>query len=349
MEALGGAVELDANGVWDEDWQIVFLHGLEGGPFGRKSLFLKKCFGTSQEPIVHRIPTNAVVDDSCPDQHARIIRTQVLTPDLEMSVYDVWKQNSVPRKWFRLERCLEGCAATAEAAIAEIFGEEGTGASGSEPGGETEVTGGLCREQVDAGRRECPPSARRKFLLVGSSWGGATAIKLLERNRIAKPDKVLLFAPALGAHGRVWGAMWPEMEVTDDFFARLGVGSSDDTAIAGGGSNADGKSDAKKFMTLVHGDADDTCPTELSRRLAERFPVFVEYIEVPGGDHRLNQALRIPKCRLVEGRLEALEKEWGGPAFRDDFRQVVLNAIVGRTCARSRHEGLWARKDCTSG
>eukprot|EP00929_Paragymnodinium_shiwhaense_P121044 TRINITY_DN93162_c0_g1_i1.p1 TRINITY_DN93162_c0_g1~~TRINITY_DN93162_c0_g1_i1.p1 ORF type:complete len:355 (+),score=39.24 TRINITY_DN93162_c0_g1_i1:101-1066(+) len=285
-----------------EDVQIVFLHGLEGGPAGRKGQFLRRIFGSSEKPTEHYVPEAAVpsvaaVDDAhgsdagidpaatdsvtTSSQH-RVLRTQVFVPDLEMSVYDVSKQNSLPRKWFRLSSCLEGCAETAEAAINELLPDNN--------------------------------AAGKKFLLMGSSWGGATAIKVLQRGRIPLPNKVVLFAPAFGAHGLVAGLAWPKLEIADDLF--LNALAQEESC----------RNRSGKFMTVVHGDADDTCPVELSREFAQRFPEFVHYIEIPGGDHRLNAALRIPPAHSGGGSGSGIN--WDGPAYHQDMSQVVLDALA---------------------
>lgn len=272
----------------DDDWQIVFLHGLEGGPAGRKSLFLQKNFGTAAGPVMRDV-TNSTCQQ-------RRLRTQVLVPDLEMSLFDMRKRNSLPR-CFKLSSCLEGCADTAHEAITAMLAESTSQAEESEP------------------RRK---RSRQRFLLAGSSWGGAVALRLLEKG--VRPDKVLLFAPALGAKGPIWSTAWPKMQLPEDLFhSRFGPGTPQ------GGS---------KLVKLLHGDADDTIPVELSREFATRFANWVDYVEIPGGCHRLNAVLRITKHRITpDGELETVEEDppfavSEGASPQPDLKQVVLGLIL---------------------
>lgn len=90
-------------------------------------------------------------------------------------------------------------------------------------------------------------------LVVGSSFGGAVAVRLLNEGAWTGPT--VLIAPAAGKLG------------------------SDTTLPAGA------------RVVILHGDADDVVPIEDSRALVAGAGPGVELVEIAGGDHRLNRVL----------------------------------------------------------
>ena len=90
-------------------------------------------------------------------------------------------------------------------------------------------------------------------VVIGSSFGGAVAVRLLNEGAWAGPT--VLIAPA---QGRV-------------------------------GSDAALPADAR--VIILHGDADDIVPIAHSRALVEGAGPGVELREIAGGDHRLNRIL----------------------------------------------------------
>lgn len=123
---------------------------------------------------------------------------------------------------------------------------------------------------------------RRKLLVVGSSWGGMVALQCIEEG--LQPDATLLLAPALAAKG-FFGWFWPQAALSRTILDKV----------------------PPKSVLVVHGTADDTVPVEASRRLATDFPAAVGLLEIPGGDHRLNDALNIRKDGDESKRDDALK------------------------------------------
>jgi len=84
-------------------------------------------------------------------------------------------------------------------------------------------------------------------------------------------------------------------------------------------------------MTIVHGSDDPTVPIEASRNLKERFP-DVTFVEVDGGDHRLNGALSIhvtADCGEGEAaRAKAEPPAGGGPATTAALAPKTLREMI---------------------
>ena len=149
---------------------LCFLHGLESGPNGSKAKYLKEQFGTSHI---------------------------VLVPDMRMSLFDVSKHNSLARK-FSLSRSMSGCTELVskflKAQISLIICGEG----------EAENYEDFTSKFYFTPKEEDAIASR--LILIGSSWGGAVALRALEKENIVdgknasvKPFKTVLLAPALGA------------------------------------------------------------------------------------------------------------------------------------------------------
>jgi len=210
-----------------ERWQIVFLHGLESGPTGRKARYLQEKFPGA----VH-------------------------VPDMEMSTWNPWKSNSPTRKLWTLfvlkgplKQSLDDCVKLALTELDKLGYPSSISTSG-----------------------EHMHRSDKKLMVIGSSWGGAVGLKCVERG--LQPDRIVLLAPALGALGW-WRHVWPPLKLSETIFDSIG----------------------QKAVTIVHGDEDDTVPVEGSRKLKERFSE-IEYIELKGGDHRLNRELGISESSM---------------------------------------------------
>ncbi|CAD7961714.1 unnamed protein product [Amoebophrya sp. A25] len=98
--------------------------------------------------------------------------------NLEMSVWNPWERNAIVRHGGDITAALEGCITTATETISCETVPTAEDSSRVPSGAEPER------------------SRNRKFLLIGISWGGVVALKLLERG-LVRPDRVLLIAPAL--------------------------------------------------------------------------------------------------------------------------------------------------------
>lgn len=115
-------------------------------------------------------------------------------------------------------------------------------------------------------------------VVVASSWGGAVALGLLETGVWAGPT--VLMAPAADVSNRSVRQVWPLWQPQ--------IPAS-----------------AASRCILVHGSLDDTVPVESSRELAARH-TFAEFVEVAGGDHRLNAALCAATEEDPKGKLREL-------------------------------------------
>ena len=214
---------------------ICFLHGLESGPNGSKARHIQEHFGAAHI---------------------------VLVPDMRMSLFDLSKHNSLARR-LTLGRSMAGCTELVtrylKAEISLILAGEGAAGNVEDSTSEQYFTP-LEREAIAS-----------RLVLVGSSWGGAVALRACDAGNCAsgqgaalRPFRTVLLAPALDACGW-WSWFWPAWTPA---------------ALEGAGAG----------VTVFHGDGDDQVPVEASRRLKERFPA-VDYVEIAGGDHRLNGAL----------------------------------------------------------
>lgn len=327
-----------------QDWLIVFLHGLESGPTGSKAKYIQHHFGNDTtygdapgEPSVveHLVTLTDGEASGATHTQVRRVRTSVCVPDLEMSSWDVRQRNSAPRNFFNLNASLDGCAKNASERIA----------------------GDLARNDDDDGTTQ---ASQKKILLVGSSWGGATAMRMIEKVTSAsamRPDKLLLLAPALEASGEIWSRAWPRMQFNDDFFTTRNV-----FGILVNGANmteadsltprtqpvaldppteplptearrrvlpltsSSGTKLGQRFLTLLHGDEDDTVPVSCSRAIAKQFPEHVDYFEVQGGDHRLNAKLSIRKLN-VGSKFDLTDEMPTPDAYPLDLRDFILGVI----------------------
>jgi pimeloyl-ACP methyl ester carboxylesterase len=118
-------------------------------------------------------------------------------------------------------------------------------------------------------RRQPVPGRR---VIFGHSMGGAVAVRL-----------------ASGLHhGRDYGALvlestftrLPDVAAEAGFWGRVAAGL---TTLEFDSLSRIGRIDAPIFM--LHGDADDTVPVQLGRRLRDAAPPGVHWIEFPGGTH----------------------------------------------------------------
>mmetsp|Transcript_30253 Transcript_30253/g.40401 ORF Transcript_30253/g.40401 Transcript_30253/m.40401 type:complete len:235 (-) Transcript_30253:1456-2160(-) len=189
----------------------------------------------------------------------------VVVPDLRMSVWDLKKENSAVRNFMSLQRSMEGCINVALDAIAAEYRD--VDLSG--------VKNGMTLLSEAQAR-----AVNESLIIVGSSWGGGLALKLLERG--IHPHATVLLAPALRVNGWLSSLLWPTWSPV---------------SLPDGG----------RGVVLFHGDCDATVPVEGSRDLKAQYPDIV-YRELPGGDHRLNAALIDPSDGHPTGRLRAAVK-----------------------------------------
>jgi hypothetical protein len=118
-------------------------------------------------------------------------------------------------------------------------------------------------------------------VVIGSSWGGGVAQLALARGVWTSPT--LLLCPALGR--AMVAAAWPFRGESSGGFEQVcaHVRALDEATRA--------------RVLLVHGDADDVLPIELSRAFALRGGVRL--VEVGGGGHRLDRELLGPSGAAV--------------------------------------------------
>ncbi|KAL1503376.1 hypothetical protein AB1Y20_011427 [Prymnesium parvum] len=107
-------------------------------------------------------------------------------------------------------------------------------------------------------QREALSSCGRVDVLVGSSWGGAVALKLLADGSYAGPS--VLLCPAHRAPER-WAGVFGADRLREEASALIS-------------SVANLHPEVKARCVLVHGTADTTIPIEDSRELAQRSELF---------------------------------------------------------------------------
>eukprot|EP00397_Hematodinium_sp_SG-2012_P063381 GEMP01087435.1.p1 GENE.GEMP01087435.1~~GEMP01087435.1.p1 ORF type:complete len:242 (+),score=41.70 GEMP01087435.1:56-727(+) len=203
--------------------RVLYLHGLESGAEGLKATYLRDHVDT------------------------------VVVPDLEVSLFDVRKPNCLLRSPWMLGVFGGALAGTVSLPLALLAVPLGFGC----------LRQGLVQLlQKCTDIAEEVLKAEQEFdLIVGSSWGGAVALKLLERNPSLTTPCIVL-APALGSTGkyRYIHPRWLPSTL------------------------------AQSKVAVLHGTEDAQIPVEMSRMLQQNFPE-VNLIEIQGGDHRLNQVL----------------------------------------------------------
>mmetsp|Transcript_15048 Transcript_15048/g.34269 ORF Transcript_15048/g.34269 Transcript_15048/m.34269 type:complete len:246 (+) Transcript_15048:67-804(+) len=221
--------------------RVLFAHGLESGQLGAKAHYMRDHF-------------------------------ELEVPDMAMSAYNPLKANSPSRAVLALGLGVTGCAFLAPA---HVF----VGCSLLSVGALVPLTRWRMRRALD----RCAETHREALstfkpdVLVGSSWGGAVALKCLEQGYWSGPT--VLLAPACGAAGW-WHAFWPAWS------PRL------PPAVAG-------------QVIVVHGTLDAVVPVEYSRALAANNEL-AHYIEEPSGDHRLNSAMLEESPEFPQGKLMAV-------------------------------------------
>merc|ERR1711879_534675 len=111
-----------------------------------------------------------------------------------------------------------------------------------------------------------------------SSWGGLVGMHCIVSKGL-RPTRTLLLAPALTVNTPC-SCLWPNVdtEALPDELCRS--------------------------MTIVHGTGDILVPIKASRNLKERFPNLA-YLELAGGDHRLNKALGVKIDEVAGAKIGA--------------------------------------------
>lgn len=241
---------------------VLFLHGLESGPGGSKARYLQKHFGADR----------------------------VRAPDLEMSSWDPRRSNSFTRTALRSAASLRGCA---EIALRQIAVDYPLG----HPPQPDDASGCASKRQEDVASGIDFQAVEQSLVIVGSSWGGAVAVKLVEEFGV-RPKALVLMAPALGCKAPTgWLSMFgfAYSWLLPDWLPTTLLEPSSEVA---GGGGAGGK------VLLFHGTDDDTVPVARSRELKRTFD-HIQYVEIAGGDHRLNAAM-LEATEIQEGeRVEA--------------------------------------------
>ena len=225
---------------------VHFCHGLESGPFGFKVRKLSESFTVS-------------------------------SPDMQMSLWNPLRSNSVARNILRLRTPAEAIADSFEACV-----EVQRQALHSSP---APIDADICVENVVAKRRlpmlrptwpESPGLAGHRGLslstqvLVGSSWGGAVAASLLSAG--SWRGCCVLMCPALRLRERWTGKPSARPHLTSD-------------AISAGLAALPAA--VKAQCLIVHGTTDNTVPIDDSRALAAATGIAL--LEVEGGDHGLGE------------------------------------------------------------
>lgn len=210
---------------------ILYLHGIECGPNGKKSKYIQENY-----------------DD----------RVIFLAPNMNMSLWNFTRANSLPRK-LSLHASLEGCVDLASQYIQkELRKLQSLETSSSDVSSQDSTT-----ERITFSRQDIE-MIKTRLILIGSSWGGRCAIKLMEDFAGFEPYRVLLLAPALGGAGAIGSYLWP-ISIPESL-------------------------PCNDRIMVIHGDQDDQVPVEASRELKQKFP-SIEYREILHGDHKLNSAL----------------------------------------------------------
>eukprot|EP00658_Telonema_sp_P-2_P054204 TRINITY_DN43134_c0_g1_i1.p1 TRINITY_DN43134_c0_g1~~TRINITY_DN43134_c0_g1_i1.p1 ORF type:complete len:239 (+),score=31.41 TRINITY_DN43134_c0_g1_i1:39-755(+) len=203
---------------------VLFMHGLESGPGGTKARSLREQF-TVACPDMHMSLCNPKRCNS-PARFvlgylAGVVACILCFPRFANTVGLFAALGLAPLLRWRLRVALESCVRIQAAELA--------------------------RSQPD--------------VIVGSSWGGAVALRCLEEGHFAGP--VVLLAPAVATTGW-WRWFFPE------FSPRIPA------AVA-------------SRCVVLHGDQDDTVPIDAVERMCAQN--YVRFERVPGGDHRLNASL----------------------------------------------------------
>mmetsp|Transcript_29171 Transcript_29171/g.53258 ORF Transcript_29171/g.53258 Transcript_29171/m.53258 type:complete len:245 (+) Transcript_29171:66-800(+) len=221
--------------------RVLFAHGLESGKLGAKAQYMREHF-------------------------------EMEVPDMAMSAYNPFKANSPSRAVVALGLGVTGCAIFAPT---NVF----VGCSLLSVGAVVPLTRWRMRQALNrcAEIHREALSTFKPDVLVGSSWGGAVALKCLEQGYWSGPT--VLLAPACGASGW-WQTLWP------GWSPRLPL-------------------EAARQCIVVHGTLDTTVPVECSRALAANNEL-AHYIEEPSGDHRLNSALLEESPEFPQGKLMAV-------------------------------------------
>ena len=148
----------------------------------------------------------------------------------------------------------------------------------------------MLRRQPLAGRR----------VIFGHSMGGAVAVRLASGLQHGNDYGALVLEstftrmPDVAAEAGFWGGVVASLTTLEfDSLSRIGL------------------VDAPIFM--LHGDADDTVPVQLGRRLRDAAPPGVRWVEFPGGSH---------------SRLHSLNPE----LYRSTMQQV-MNTLTPPTAA----------------
>eukprot|EP01064_Diplonema_japonicum_P038806 TRINITY_DN9530_c0_g1_i1.p1 TRINITY_DN9530_c0_g1~~TRINITY_DN9530_c0_g1_i1.p1 ORF type:complete len:233 (+),score=33.93 TRINITY_DN9530_c0_g1_i1:277-975(+) len=217
--------------------KVMYLHGLESGPTGTKAKKLAERFTT----------------------HA---------PDMQMSVWDLRRHNSVARNVVKQKGLLAAGLAGSVAggllagpvwcAGGAVLGCAGFSALNRKHVVKKAVSGSFeaCVQVQCAAIREYKPD-----LIVGSSWGGAVALELIRRQIWSGPCVALC-----PAYHKIHGMMASESITLPD----------------------------GAHCLIVHGTDDKTIPIANSREL-ERANANIRLLELDGENHKLTSAVRSGK------------------------------------------------------
>lgn len=119
-------------------------------------------------------------------------------------------------------------------------------------------------------RRWQPDPGRR--VVFGHSLGGAVAVSLASRLRHGEDYAALVLESTF--------TRLPDVAAEAGFWGRIAAGS---TTLRFDSVSRIGRVDAPILM--LHGDADDTVPVQLGRRLRDAAPPGTRWVEFPGGSH----------------------------------------------------------------
>jgi len=214
--------------------RVLFMHGLESGAFGSKARWLSERFETAapdqQVSAYNPLRRNGPMAACLAYVFSFGAAARYAGGSIGLSVAGLASAGLVPFLQWRMRVAMRRCVALMEVAL----------------------------------RREKPD------VVVGSSWGGAVALKCIEQGYWAGP--AVLLAPAISARG-VWNLAWPSFEPELPAAAAARV-------------------------LVVQGDRDDTVPFERVVDLCRRKGLRLEVVE--GGDHRLVGAMLGPTERLAQ-------------------------------------------------
>ena len=227
--------------------KILYVHGLESGPVGTKTIALNKSR-----------------------------QFEVYAEDMHMSRYNIQKKNSMIRNALRQQIVpLIGCGILSIAAIRGIYPQFIVPSIGLYFGGCYYFKDEIFKSALKQSLEQCIDiqiSAINKYkpdLIIGSSWGGNVTMELLKRNLWNGPT--ILLCPAYYGYQR-YVNFDSNKETFEEFEERI--------------LNL-GLENKNKKQLLVHGDMDEVVSLDDSKAIYEYNKDSFDLMVIPNDNHRL--------------------------------------------------------------